>query len=87
MKYKLIAKQLPSGVVFAGDGETSCGQGSCPAVLKTTDGKAIVVGRILTQKEHAAITKTGVIAFHAGESAVEVSPELLHQAAGKLYDC
>lgn len=86
MKYTLIAKQLPSGeVVAASDGPiVICGQGSCPAVLKTADGTAIVVGRLLTKEEHVAITETGAIAFHADESAIEVSPELLRQAMGQF---
>jgi len=83
MKYKLVAKQMPDGTVLAGDNE-GCGQGSCPAVLKTSNGKAIVVGRLLNKTEHAAITSNGTLAFHKGEFAVEVSPELLRQAAGEL---
>ena len=81
-KYTLVVKQLPDGIVVSGD--TNCGQGSCPAVLKTSNGKAIVVGRLLNKTEHAAITSNGTLAFHKGEFAVEVSPELLRQAAGEL---
>lgn len=81
-KYTLLAKQFPGGEVRSG--EEACGRGSCPAVLKTAGGKAIVVGRMLTKDQQAEITKSGLIAFHGREIGVEIDPELLRKSVGFL---
>ncbi|HZQ20460.1 MAG TPA: hypothetical protein VFA90_17330 [Terriglobales bacterium] len=83
-KYTLLTKQLPDGQVVLANGEEACGRGSCPAVLKTADGKAIVVGRVLTRKQQKEITQSGLIAFHDGEIGVEVEPDLLRKLDGLL---
>jgi hypothetical protein len=80
-EYTLLARQAPDGTVHAGpDG---CGLGSCPAVILKADGNALVVGRLLSTAEQAAIAASGLVGFGPGEFAVEVSPELLRQAMNK----
>jgi len=81
-KYKLVTKQLLKGIVVAGD--SSCAAPSCPAVIKRSDGKVILVGTILSKENHADIAKSGVIKFHDGEVAMEMDAKLFRLATGKI---
>ncbi len=82
MKYKILAKELPDGRVIVP--EKGCGQGSCPAVIKRQDGTMMVVGKQISVTEQRMIEEEGVVAFHAGEIAVEISPELLKMVKSLL---
>jgi len=81
-EYTLLARQAPDGTVHAGD--RVCGLGACPAVILKADGNALVVGRLLSTAEQAAVAGAGIVGFGKGEFAVEVSPELLRQAMTKI---
>lgn len=82
-QYTMIAKDVGYEVQV---GTGSCPTIQCPAVLKTDDGEAIVIGHVLDADEVADIESTGKVRVYKekGEVAIRVKAELLTKAAPNL---
>ena len=80
-KYELLAKETSPGVFVSGS--DPCGGGSCPAVIRRSDGKLIVVGKRMNKTEESALTGSGLVKLYEDEFAIIVDSELLDKAIGK----
>ena len=75
LSFKMLAKKVGEET-YTPDG--GCPPGSCPAVLERSDGKLVVVGKLMSAAEQSDLASAKMVSVYGDEQAVIVDKEMLN---------
>lgn len=80
-KFRMLSKEVAPGDIRIGK---QCGSGSCPSVIERSDGKFVIVGKLLSESEQRDLDAAGIVKVYKDESAILIDPLLIQTAMKQL---